>query len=91
MKMTFQEIRIIATGTCIANPEQYQNQINGEQIDTLNTHIGSRLLSDTASSASFLDLYLEFDDSGQLSTKIYDTKVKVQKDKQRSTKKYTYD
>jgi hypothetical protein len=24
--------------------EQYQNQINGEQIDTLNTHIGSRLL-----------------------------------------------
>jgi hypothetical protein len=27
---------------------------------------------DTASSASFLDLYLEFDDSGQLSTKIYD-------------------
>ena len=28
--------------------------------------------SDTASSASFLDLYLEFDDSGQISTKIYD-------------------
>jgi hypothetical protein len=27
--------------------------------------------TDTASSASFLDLYLEFDDSGQLSTKIY--------------------
>ena len=27
---------------------------------------------DTASSASFLDLYLEFDDSGQLSSKIYD-------------------
>jgi hypothetical protein len=27
---------------------------------------------DTASSASFLDMYLEFDDSGQLSTKIYD-------------------
>ena len=27
--------------------------------------------NDTASSASFLDLYLEFDDSGQLSTKIY--------------------
>jgi hypothetical protein len=25
-----------------------------------------------ASSASFLDLYLEFDDSGQISTKIYD-------------------
>ena len=28
--------------------------------------------TDTALSASFLDLYLEFDDSGQLSTKIYD-------------------
>jgi hypothetical protein len=28
--------------------------------------------TDTASSASFLDLYLELDDSGQLSTKIYD-------------------
>jgi hypothetical protein len=27
---------------------------------------------DTASCASFLDLYLEFDDSGQLSTRIYD-------------------
>ena len=28
--------------------------------------------TNTASSASFLDLYLKFDDSGQLSTKIYD-------------------
>jgi hypothetical protein len=28
--------------------------------------------TDTASSASFLALYLEFDDSGQISTKIYD-------------------
>ena len=28
--------------------------------------------TDTASSASFLDAYLEFDDSGELSTKIYD-------------------
>jgi hypothetical protein len=28
--------------------------------------------TDTALSASFLDIYLEFDDSGQLSTKIYD-------------------
>jgi hypothetical protein len=28
--------------------------------------------TDTASSASFLDLYLEFDDSGQLNTKIFD-------------------
>jgi hypothetical protein len=28
--------------------------------------------TDTALSASFLDLYLEFDDSGELITKIYD-------------------
>jgi hypothetical protein len=28
--------------------------------------------TDTASSASFLDLYLELDDSGQLNTNIYD-------------------
>ena len=28
--------------------------------------------TDTASSASFLDLYIEFHESGQLSTKIYD-------------------
>jgi hypothetical protein len=31
--------------------------------------------TDTASSASFLDLYLEFDDSGQISTKIYDKRL----------------
>ena len=31
--------------------------------------------TDTASSASFLDLYLEFDDSGRISTKIYDFKI----------------
>jgi hypothetical protein len=31
--------------------------------------------TDTASSASFLDLYLEFDDSGQISTKIDDTSI----------------
>ena len=31
--------------------------------------------TDTASSASFLDLYLEFDDSGQLSTKNYENLV----------------
>ena len=31
--------------------------------------------TDTASSASFLDLYLEFDDSGQISTKIYETSI----------------
>jgi hypothetical protein len=28
--------------------------------------------TDTASSASCMDIYLEFDDSGQISTKIYD-------------------
>jgi hypothetical protein len=32
--------------------------------------------TDTASSASFLDIYLEFDDSGQLSTKMYDNILK---------------
>ena len=35
-------------------------------------NINFKETTDTASSASFLDLYLEFDDSGQLSTKIYD-------------------
>jgi hypothetical protein len=34
--------------------------------------------TDTASSASFLDLYLEFDDSGQLSTNIYDKTGRLQ-------------
>jgi hypothetical protein len=34
-------------------------------------HLEIKETTDTASSASFLDLYLEFDDSGQLSTKIY--------------------
>ena len=33
--------------------------------------------TDTASSASFLDVYLEFDDSGQLNTKIYDSNFKI--------------
>ena len=32
----------------------------------------------TASSASFLDLYFEFDDSGQISTKIYDKRERLQ-------------
>jgi hypothetical protein len=45
MKMTFPEIRIIATGPWTTY---------------------------TASSATFLDLYLELDDSDQLSTTIYD-------------------
>ena len=31
-----------------------------------------KVTTNTASSASFLNLYLEFDDSGQLGTKIYD-------------------
>ena len=33
--------------------------------------IGLSETTDTASSTSFLDLYLEFDDSGQISTKMY--------------------
>ena len=36
------------------------------------TELEVKEATDTASSASFLDLYLEFDDSGQLSTKMYD-------------------
>jgi hypothetical protein len=35
--------------------------------------------TDTASFASFLDLYFEFDDSGQISTKIYDFNFKNHK------------
>ena len=38
----------------------------------INTLLEVKETTDTASSASFLDLYLEFDDSGQISTKIYD-------------------
>jgi hypothetical protein len=34
--------------------------------------IAQSVVWNVASSASFLDLYLEFDDSGQISTKIYD-------------------
>ena len=41
-------------------------------IIAINTVLSVDETTDTASSASFLDLYLEFDDSGQLSTKIYD-------------------
>jgi hypothetical protein len=36
------------------------------------TELEIKETTDTASSASFLDLYLEFDDSGQLITKICD-------------------
>jgi hypothetical protein len=59
--MTFQEIRIIATGPCIAN-----------QLRDVNTKLEVKDTTDTASSASFLDLCLEVDDSDQLNTKIYD-------------------
>ena len=38
----------------------------------MKTELEVKETTDTAPSASFLDLYLEFDDSGQLSTKIYD-------------------
>jgi hypothetical protein len=68
MKMTFHEIRIIATGPCIANQLRDVNTISliyPPELEVKET-------TDTASFASFLDFYLEFDDSGQLSTKIYD-------------------
>jgi hypothetical protein len=38
----------------------------------MKTELEVKETTDTAPSASFLDLYLEFDDSGQLGTKIYD-------------------
>jgi hypothetical protein len=93
MKMTFQEIRIIATGPCIANQLRDVNTIcrrswyiAAHVIDdglSINSSRFAEFLpliyppelevketTDTAPSASFLDLYLEFEDSGQLSTKI---------------------
>jgi hypothetical protein len=69
MKMTFQEIRIIATGPCIANQLRDVNTICRRSIN--NSRFAEFLLliyppelevketTDTASSASFLDLYLE--------------------------------
>ena len=41
-------------------------------LNTLLFKLEVKETTDTISSASFLDLYLEIDDSGQLSTKIYD-------------------
>jgi hypothetical protein len=80
MKMTFQEIMIIATGPCIANPYRYIDDvlsINNSRFAAFlpfiyPTELEAKETTDKASSASFLDLYLEFDDSGQLSTKMYD-------------------
>jgi hypothetical protein len=76
MKMTFQEIRIIATGPCIANQLPDVNTIcvlsinNSRFAEFLpliyHPELEVKETTDTASSASFLDLYLEFDDSGQL-------------------------
>jgi hypothetical protein len=89
MKMTFQEIRIIATGPCIAN--QLRDVFTYRYIDDVLSINNSRFAEflpliyppelevketiDTASFASFLDLCLKFDDSGQLSTKFYDKYV----------------
>jgi hypothetical protein len=42
------------------------------ETEYISTRSWYRNTTDTASSALFLDVYLEFDDSGQLSTKIYD-------------------
>ena len=44
----------------------------GATIGAGSTYTYSKETTDTASSASFLDLYLEFDESGQIGTKIYD-------------------
>jgi hypothetical protein len=71
MKMTFQEIRIIATGPCIANQLRDVNSRFAEFLPLIYPpELEVKETIDTASSASFLDLYLEFNDSGQLSTKI---------------------
>jgi hypothetical protein len=106
--MTLQEIRIIATGPCIANQlrdvniicrrnwyiaahiwKMYDFKIEvvpyiDDALSINNSRFAEFLpliyppqlevkeTTDTTSSASFLDLYLEFDDSGQLSTKMYD-------------------
>jgi hypothetical protein len=64
--MTFQEIRIIATGPCIAN------QLRDDDVLSINNSRFAEFLpllyppelevketTDTASSGSFLDLYLE--------------------------------
>jgi hypothetical protein len=69
MKMTFQEIRIIATGPCIANQLR---DVNTEFLPLIYPpELEVKETTDTALSASFLDLYLEFDDSGPISTKMY--------------------
>jgi hypothetical protein len=44
--------------------------LHSESIARCKHHV--KETTNTASSASFFDLFLEFDDSGQLSTKIYD-------------------
>jgi hypothetical protein len=74
--MTFQEIRIIATGPCITNQLRDVNTICRRSW-YIAAHIYPPELevketTDTASSASFLESYLELNDSGQLSTNIYD-------------------
>jgi hypothetical protein len=63
--MTFQRIGIIATGPNNPRFAEFLPLIYPPELEITET-------TDTASSASFLDLYVEFDDSGQLSTKIYD-------------------
>jgi hypothetical protein len=82
--MTFQEIRIIATGPCITNQLRDVNiicrrswyiaahiwKIYDFKIEVIpfiinfSAELEVKETTDTASPASFLDLYLEFDDSG---------------------------
>jgi hypothetical protein len=71
--MTFQEIRIIATGPCIANQLREVNTRFAEFLPLIYPpELEVNETTDTASSATILDLYLEFDDSGQPSNNIYD-------------------
>jgi hypothetical protein len=75
MKMTFHEIRIIATDPCIAN--QYFTYRYIDDVLSINNSRFAEFLpliyppelegketTDTTSSASFLDSYLSFEDSG---------------------------
>jgi hypothetical protein len=67
--MTFQEIRIIATGPCIAKQLQDVNTICRRT-----WYLAAPVLEgkETTDTASFLHLYMDFGEGGQFSATIYD-------------------
>jgi hypothetical protein len=93
MKMTFQEIRIIATGPCITNQLRDVNTICrrswyiaahilsinnsrfAEFLPLYPTELEVKETTDTASSASSLEEYLEFDESVQLDKYVIDEEL----------------